>query len=62
MFPGDEEKTSSITDWGTYFYKAIPFRLKNAGANYQHLVNLIFRTLIRKSMELYVDDLLVRSM
>ena len=35
--------------------------LKNVGATYQHLVNYMFRDLIGKSMEVYVDDLLVNS-
>ena len=36
------------------------FGLKNAEATYQRLVNLMFKALIRKSMEVYVDDLLVK--
>ena len=39
----------------------MPFGLKNAGATYQRLVNYMFRNLIRRSMEVYVD-LLVKSM
>ena len=39
----------------------MPFRLKNAGAAYQRLVNGMFRDLISKSMEVYVDDMLVKS-
>ena len=39
----------------------MPFGLKNAGATYQRLVNYMFRNLIGKSMEVYVDDLLVKS-
>ena len=34
MAPKDMEKTSFITEWGTYCYKVIPFGLKNAGATY----------------------------
>ena len=30
-----EEKTSFITDQGTYYYKVMPFTFKNARANYQ---------------------------
>ncbi|KAK8921231.1 hypothetical protein KSP39_PZI020106 [Platanthera zijinensis] len=35
--------------------------LKNAGATYQRLMNKIFKELIGKSMEVYVDDMLVKS-
>ena len=30
MYPGDKEKTSFITDHGTYCYRVMPFGLKNA--------------------------------
>ena len=62
MYPSDEEKTSFITDQGTYCCKVMLFRLKNVGTTYQRLVNFMFRPLIKKSMEIYVDDLLVQSM
>ena len=39
----------------------MPFDLKNVGATYQRLVNKMFAPLIRKSMEVYVDDMLVKS-
>ena len=39
MSPEDEEKTSFITDQGTYCYRVMPFGLKNARATYQRLVN-----------------------
>ena len=61
MDPGDEEKTSFITDQGTYYYRIMPFSLKNMWATYQHLVNHMCRGLIENSMEVYVDDLLVKS-
>ena len=51
MHLGDEEKTSFITDQGTYCYRVMPFGFKNAGATYQRLVNYLFRDLIGKSME-----------
>ena len=61
MCPGDEEKTSFITDQGTYCYRVIPLSLKNVGATYQRLVNHMFRGLIDSSIEVYMDDLLVKS-
>ena len=35
MAPEDMEKTSFITPWGMYYYKVIPFGLKNASVTYQ---------------------------
>ncbi|KAL2237788.1 UNVERIFIED_CONTAM: Retrovirus-related Pol polyprotein from transposon 17.6 [Sesamum indicum] len=39
----------------------MPFGLKNAGATYQQLVNQMFGDLLGKIMEVYVDDMLVKS-
>ena len=61
MYKPDEEYTSFITDRGLYFYKAMSSDLKNVGATYQRLVNEMFKNLIGKSMEVYMDDMLVKS-
>ena len=39
----------------------MPFDLKNARATYQRLVNMMFKGLIGKMMEVYVDNMLVKS-
>jgi hypothetical protein len=57
----DREKTVFITDRGLYCYKVMPFGLKNAGATYQWLVNKMFKAQIGRNMEVYVDDMLVKS-
>ena len=61
MFHWDKEHTTFITDRGLYFYKFMPFGLKNAGTTYQRLVNKIFAELLRVSMEVYINDMLVKS-
>ena len=57
----DQEKTAFITSQRLYCYKVMPFRLKNAGATYQRLVNKMFNKQIGRNMEVYVDDMLVKS-
>ena len=61
MAEEDEEKTAFITSAGTYCYKAMPFGLRNAGATYQRLMDKLFKDLIGGSMEVYVDDMIVKN-
>ena len=61
MYPPDQEKTSFITEKGTYCYRVMPFGLKNAGATYQRMVNKVFKDLLGNTMEAYVDDMIVKS-
>ena len=61
MYAPDRQKTAFITDRGLYCYKVMPFGLKNAGATYQRLVNKMFADQLGKTMEVYVDDMLVKS-
>ena len=53
--------TAFITSKGLYYYKVMPFGLKNAGAAYQRLVNHMFNRQIERNVEVYVDDMLVNS-
>lgn len=39
----------------------VPFGLKNVRATYQQLVNKIFKDQIGRNMEVYVDDILIKS-
>uniref|UniRef100_A0A2N9EHN4 Uncharacterized protein n=1 Tax=Fagus sylvatica TaxID=28930 RepID=A0A2N9EHN4_FAGSY len=57
----DQEKTAFITSRGLFCYKVMPFGLKNAGATYQRLVNKMFHDQIGRNVEVYVDDMLVKS-
>ncbi|XP_039684984.1 uncharacterized protein [Medicago truncatula] len=61
MAPEDREKTSFITPWGTFCYRVMPFGLINAGATYQRGMTTIFHDMIHKEIEVYVDDMIVKS-
>ena len=57
----DQEKTSFITSRGLFYYKVMPFGLKNARATYQRLMNRMFHDQIGRNVEVYIDDMLVKS-
>ncbi|GJW92974.1 reverse transcriptase domain-containing protein [Tanacetum coccineum] len=59
--PDDEEKMAFYTDQGTYCYTKMPFRLKNVGATYQRLVDTAFQSQIRRNINAYVDDMVLKS-
>jgi len=61
MYGPYRSKTAFITDWANFCYEVMPFGLKNAGATYQRLMDQIFRGQIGWSMEVYVDDMVVKS-
>ena len=50
-----------MTGQGTYCYQVMPSGLKNAKATYQRLVNKMFQKQISTSMEVCIDDMLVKS-
>ncbi|XP_017237355.1 uncharacterized protein LOC108210538 [Daucus carota subsp. sativus] len=62
LSPQDREKTSFITHRGVYCYKVMPFGLINAGATYQRMMNKVFADQLGRNMEVYVDDMIVKSM
>ena len=43
MHVPDQEHTSFIINCGLYYYNVMPFRLKNIGATYQRLLNMMFK-------------------
>ncbi|KAJ4820696.1 Pol-polyprotein [Rhynchospora pubera] len=61
MHPDDEEKTSFITEQGLFCYRVMPFGLKNAGAEYQQMVNKVFKDELGGVIEAYIDDMVVKS-
>ncbi|GKC78511.1 reverse transcriptase domain-containing protein [Tanacetum coccineum] len=61
MAESDEEKTAFHTSHGVYCYTKSPFGLKNAGSTYQRLVDKAFDSQAGRNIEVYVDDLVIKS-
>nr|GEZ42392.1 reverse transcriptase domain-containing protein [Tanacetum cinerariifolium] len=57
----DEEKTAFVTSQGIFCYLKMSFGLRNAKATYQRLVDKAFQKQIGWNMEVYVDDLVIKS-
>jgi len=61
MHPPDESKTAFTTGLGIYCYKVMPFGLKNIKATFQRMVDRVLKDLIGRPMEVYVEDMLIKS-
>ena len=57
----DQEKTAFIAPDANYHYTVMPFGLKNAGATYQRMMMRMFRDKIGRTVEVYIDDMVVKS-
>ena len=58
----DQEKTTFVTPTGNYHYKVMSFGLKNAGSTYQRILTRMFKPQLGKNIEIYVNDIVVKSM
>jgi hypothetical protein len=47
--------------FGAYCYTTMSFELKNAGATYQRFIQRCLKDQIRKNIEAYIDDVVVKS-
>jgi hypothetical protein len=63
MAPEDIHKTAFRVPGavGLFEYVVMTFGLKNAGTTYQHAMNYIYYDLIGKLVEIYIDDVVVKS-
>ncbi|GKB34340.1 reverse transcriptase domain-containing protein [Tanacetum coccineum] len=61
MAKEDEDKITFYVGEGVFCYKKMPFGLKNARATYQRLVDKVFSHQIRRNLEAYVDDMVIKS-
>lgn len=56
-----KRKKTFYMDHGNFCYKKMPPWLKNAGGTDQRLVNKIFQNQIKRNVEVYVDDMVLKS-
>ena len=61
MAIGDKHCTAFMTSSGNYYNNVILFGLKNVGATYQWTMNKVFHNQIGDMLEVYMDDLIVKS-
>ena len=61
MKESDQLATSFITPFGMYCYVTMPFGLRNVGATYQRCMTQVFGDHIGRTVEAYVDDIVVKS-
>ena len=57
----DQEKTTFITLDANYHYTMMPFGLKNVGATYQRMMTRMFWDKIGCTIEVYIDDMVVKN-
>ena len=57
----NQEKTTFISSDANYHNIMMPFGLKNVGATYQQMMTRMFRDMIRRTVEVYIDDMVVKS-
>ena len=50
-----------ITENTNYYYKIMPFGLKNVEATYQRLTNKVFVDQIERIMEVYADNMVAKT-
>ena len=58
----DRHNTTFATEWGSYQYTVMPFRLKNAPAIFSRAVIPKFKEFIHQFLEVYLDDWTVYSL
>ncbi|GJX05424.1 reverse transcriptase domain-containing protein [Tanacetum coccineum] len=61
MAKGDEDKTTFLAGEGVFYYRNMPFCLKNARATYQRIVDKVFHDQIGRNLKAYVNDMVIKS-
>ena len=61
MKESDQAATTLITLYGPFCFNTMPFGLKNAGATYQHMIQTCLEKQIGKTVEAYVDNVVIKT-
>jgi hypothetical protein len=61
MKESDQAATAFITPYGPFCFNTMPFGLKNAGATYQRTIQTCLKKQIVKTVEAYVDDVVIKT-
>jgi hypothetical protein len=57
----DEEKTSLITQFGTFCFVIMPEGLKSAGCTFSRMIAIVLHPQLQRNILAYVDDIVVKS-
>ena len=61
MAESDQAATTFVTPYSPFYFNTMPFRLKNTAAIYQHMIQTRPETQIGKTVEAYVDDVVIKT-
>ena len=61
MAESDQAAMAFITPYGPFCFNTMPFGLKNAGATYQRMIQTCLEKQIGKTMEEYMDDVIIKT-
>ena len=61
MKESDQATMVFITPYGPFYFNTMPFGLKNTGATYQRMIQTCLEKQIGKTVEAYVDDVVIKT-
>jgi hypothetical protein len=61
MKESDQAAIAFITPYGPFCFNTMPFGLKNVGATYQCMIQTCLKDQIGKTVEAYMDDVVVKT-
>ena len=61
MAESDQAAMAFITPYGPFYFNTMPFGIKNAGATYQRMIQTCLETQLGKTVEAYVDDVVIKT-